>query len=347
MVVWAHHILGLSVWVRLEPTRDEHRFGSSSEEIIIDAFPRNKASAREPSITLLSTSTRGTLFKMTAEPDEEAIDATLKRPARGYGKRMLDKTVSLEDGREKVMLEMVLMATAFAICVSKLLYVKDGIIEFDDELGDDADTKANTAGSLKEGKSLKHEVSERQIHEAACLLFDDRTMKKKLVDEYVLKYSGRRISRIEEPPKSVSAIIQDWSVHEEEWKDLLDIARQLSVVILAFAHVLDLEACSGLPICEHTQLLGQLSLAHQIYRRGGGARPLYIGAEIWFETIALLMVGYKAASDWSTSHTSDRGWSWSTSLISDRGWSMYVSTFGDANPSHTSEYIGILSPQYR
>jgi hypothetical protein len=114
IVTWVHHILGLSVLVRLHSngTFVEYRFGSS-EVIIIDVrsdeLPLSPSSGQilttDSSITLLSSSDKETLFKMVADPDENKIDAAFKRPAYRYGSDIVNRIV-----------------TAFAICISRALY---------------------------------------------------------------------------------------------------------------------------------------------------------------------------------------------------------------------------------
>jgi hypothetical protein len=121
VVVWAHSILGLSVSVRLKSSArgDTYRFGPSPATVIIDTYERSQG----PSITLLSASDKRNVFTMSPEPDDENIDATLKGPAQGYGSRVFDHVVALEDGREKLIDEMALVTTAMAICISRHLSI--------------------------------------------------------------------------------------------------------------------------------------------------------------------------------------------------------------------------------
>jgi hypothetical protein len=121
IVVWAHSILGLSVSVRLNSSArgDTYRFGPSPATVFIDTYERSQG----PSVTLLSASDKRKLFTISSVPDDENIDATLKGPARGYGSRIFDRVVALEDGREKLINEMALITTAFSICISRHLSI--------------------------------------------------------------------------------------------------------------------------------------------------------------------------------------------------------------------------------
>ena len=330
IVVWAHSILGLSVSVRVNSSArgDTYRFGPSPATVFIDTYERSQG----PSVTLLSASDKRKLFTMSPEPDDENIDATFKGPARGYGSRIFDQTVALEDGREKLINEMSLITTAFAICISRHLsiaiapdstkrYTNDGATFSDadvaSEIMRDPLIEDNATYHLEYG------VSERSICKAADLLFYDHKLNKKAINHYVLKYADRGLCNLEEPPQSISAVIEDWPRNEGIWSDICSTATKLSVLILAFTHVANLEDCSEFPICECHHLLSKSELLRNV-ARWDGSSPLRIYHDVWFATMALLIVGQTGKTDLQE-----------TSLISERGWSMYMSTFGDSDPSYT------------
>jgi hypothetical protein len=334
IIAWAHYILGLSVLFKNHSSDETkvYRFGSSTEEIVIDINLN-----QHPSITLLSTSDKGKLFTMKPEPDEEEIDATFKGPARGYGNRIFDKILGFEDGREKVSNEMALIATAFAICISRHLCIAHPLngIKFEDHRNDDeayADVENDAAlrGAPSEREKftlLEFEVLERRIHESAHMLFDNRKLKKKTIDEYVAKYEDRSLYHLEKAPHSISAVIEEWDKSKGDWPIICLAATHLSVLILAFAHVTDLEACSSFPMCERYSLLALSDLSANV-AKWDGLSAIQIRDDVWFEVIALLIIGQTGAMNLQT-----------TSLVSERGWSVYMSTFGDADPSHTGKYI--------
>jgi hypothetical protein len=307
IVTWVHHILGLSVLVRLHSNGKfvEYRFGSS-EVVIIDV--RSDELSLSPSsgqilttgssITLLSSSDKETLFKMVADPDENKINATFKRPAYRYGSDIIDRSLPLQDGREKVAAEMEAIVTAFAICISRALYTP--------------------------GLVFPYEVSEFRIYESASLPFANRKMKKKKVGEYVAKYSERALYKLP-APGGIYAIIEDWPEALEEdtevWPDLRLRARLLSILFLAFAHVSDLPAASDLPLCQFLHLLSGCDLDNQVAQWDGSSQ-LQIKSNAWLEILAQLMIGHKD----EVSHET-------TSLVCATGWSVFLNTFGDADPS--------------
>jgi hypothetical protein len=151
----------------------------------------------------------------------------------------------------------------------------------------------------------------------------------------MVKYSERAVSELP-IPEVISAMIQDWpergtcaspedAASIAEWPRLRLMAMQLSTLILAFAHVSDLHAASGLPLCQFPHLLSGTDLSKQI-ATWDGSKPLQIKSNVWFEIIVQLTVSHTTETSFET-----------TSLISARGWSIFLNTFGDADPS----YIGI------
>jgi hypothetical protein len=92
LVVWAHHVPGLSVLVRLHGdwNQKDTRFGPSPEQVIVDVkehIDPQKATdeliRRPPSVILLSTD-GSTLFGLTEEPDGKHIDGTFRGQAKRY-----------------------------------------------------------------------------------------------------------------------------------------------------------------------------------------------------------------------------------------------------------------------
>lgn len=355
IITWAHNILGLPILVRLHDSGKivEYHFGSS-EVIIIDVrskvqesfLPSGEPTMRHslPTITLLESSGKERLFTMVEEPDEDVIDATFKTSACGYGSKIFNAEVSLEDGRERVIIEMAHIATAFAICISKVLSVSSNgapstasvaVNALSDTVSGGVDVEDDRS-VRDEGRSLlAYEVSKTRIYEAATLLFHDLKLMRKKVDQYVVKYSERPVSELP-IPEVISAMIQSWpergtcmtsedAASVAEWSRLRQIAMQLSTLILAFAHVTDLHAASGLPLCQFPHLLYGTDLFKQI-ATWDGSKPLQIKSDVWFELIVQLTIGHTTETSFET-----------TSLISARGWSIFLNTFGDADPS----YIGI------
>jgi hypothetical protein len=227
IVVWAHSILGLSVSVRLNSSArgDTYRFGPSPATVFINTYERSEGLL----VTLLSALDKRKLFTMSLEPDGENIDATFKGPARGYGSRIFDQTVALEDGREKLISEMTLITTVFAICISRHLsiaiepdsikrYTKDGATFS----GADVASEIMRDPIIEDSAThyLEYGVSELSICKVADLLFYGYKLNKKAINHYVMKYADRALCNLEEPPQSISTVIEDWPRNEGVWSDI-------------------------------------------------------------------------------------------------------------------------------
>lgn len=163
---------------------------------------------------------------MSPEPDAENIDATFKGPARGYGRKIFDQIVALEEGREKLINEMCLITTAFAICISRHLsiaiapnsikrYTNDGATFSDADVASEITRDALLQDNATH--NLEYAVSEKGIYRAAELLFYDHKLDKKVINDYVMKYAGRAFYSLKKPPQSISAVIEDWSRREGIW----------------------------------------------------------------------------------------------------------------------------------
>lgn len=306
IVAWAHIILGLSVVVHVERGADskEYRFGTPSEQVIISC-----PQAVVPSITLMSADTKESLFKIVQEPDEDEIDATAKISARGYATRAFDKLVPTESGRENVITEMAFITTAFAICVSRCLHYARPV-------------KTQEALEGRERKFIKYNPSESAIYEAASLLFDINKLNRKKLEDYVSLYTNRSLYLQEPTPRPITLLVQDWNAKDEVWPYLCFAASQLCILILAFAHVINLAGCEAFEMCEHHGLLARSELSIDL-ATWDGKSPLQIREDVWFEAIALLLVGHTVDSDFSE-----------VSLLSNWGWSIYVSTFANSDPSY-------------
>src|SRR5579871_4735759 len=225
IVTWAHIILGLSVVVHVETATDskEYRFGTPNEQIIISC-----PQAVVPSITLMSATTKESLFKIVQEPDEDEIDATAKTSARGYATRAFDKLVPTESGRENVIIEMAFVTTAFAICVSRSLHYARPM-------------KTQETLEDEERKFMKYNVPDSAIHEAASLLFDINKLNHRKLEDYVSLYTNLSIYQQEPIPRPITLLVRDWKAKDDVWPYLCLTASQLCILILAFAHVINLD----------------------------------------------------------------------------------------------------------
>jgi hypothetical protein len=348
LVVWAHHVMGLTVLVKtyIEGVCKEVPFGTGNEQIIIDYRADIKENAREPSITLLEASKKDVLFSMKPELDESPIQGLFKRPAKGYGTIALDFKFHEGPVKKAMTYEIIHLSTAMAMNLPKHFYPtsRANLVPFeydegsqicigdedtddtDDDKMEDADRQKDGNSSLKKHGSKMLYTDGRRVLEAAKLLFDGSEIKSSEVKRYEKHYSKSPFNYKMEPKGGIKDLLEMLFENKEEdipdfFDSLLPIARYLSVLILAFAHVADLKSASDLPLCCSLDLLADHIVAKELLIWDGKG-VIETPEDSWFHAIALLMVGDARDIDLV-----------STSLVSDRGWSVYLSTFADSDPS--------------
>ena len=134
-------------------------------------------------------------------------------------------------------------------------------------------------------------VPRRHVLKAARLVFDDQTLG----------------GKIDEPYKSAVN-----KLHVEE--SSLGVAKDLGVLLLTFASVIELDSCVELPLNCNFSLLDDQALVRRI-RTWDGSSSINVQENDWFEIVAKLLVGRSEIV-----HPSSLS---STSLLSDHGWSIY------------------------
>lgn len=357
LAVWAHHVLGLTVLVKSDGPSGltENQFGTGTSHVVINLRDRSlswvgdtcSVVIRQPSITLLSVSDNEKLITLKPEPDEVEIDAVFRQSAGGYGTKALESVCgsggASGEGIDALVHELMMIAVAFAAIVSQQLSTKprsafaEGA-SVPQTLGDNAigtvlkdstlQDKSTTHEAPHETEHLKCMISERALMRAAQFLFNTPKLKKKSIMGHVLFFSQRPLNETLEIPHSVSLILDQQSSETItdnglKWRHLLETVRYLSVVILAFAFVRDLDHCAELPLGHSLEVLSQHILIVRM-NQWDGKSTIWIPEDTWFLVLVQLLVGHRTTIDTE-----------STCLISDHGWSIFLSTFGDADPSYT------------
>lgn len=332
LVVWAHHVLGLTVVIKRNgPGNDlvEKKFGGGVNHIIIDLQDRrisgtgdmSELETRQPSITLLSAPNNEELITLKPEPDEVRIDAVFTQYAAGYGKKILESVCGNEE-LNPLIYELTLLATAFAAIILQQLSPKarSSFVGFS---GDGPDETQQVA------EELKCPISEQDCMTAARFLFANQKLNMRLIKGHTSMFSRRPLGMNLEMPLSISVILDQielpsqYNDQQAMWDRMLESARYLSVVILAFAFVRDLMNCAELPLCHSLKVLSRHDLIIQLNHWDGESK-LWIPEDTWFLVLVQLLIGNKAPIDLE-----------STCLISRHGWSVYLSTWEDRDPSFT------------
>ncbi|KAL9118437.1 MAG: hypothetical protein Q9187_005019 [Circinaria calcarea] len=350
LVVWAHQVLGLTVLVkRYGPSSSliEKQFGIGTNNVVIDLRDKTLLwngdnsilEIKQPSITLLSVSDNEELITLKSESDEVAVDAIFKRPAGGYGRGALESVCGNEEGREALVHESTLLALAFAAIISKQLFTKPlsaltngdslpGGITRDNlkNIPTDSTPQYNTINQdERQMEYMKCMVSEQAIIAAGRFLFQNPGLNMKSIASHVLIFSHQPLNVDMEQPGSITLILDYLKgINKEDlWSKLFETVRYLSIIVLAFAFVRDLQSCTELPLRHNLPLLSQHVLIDRLKHWDGTSR-IWIPEDTWFLVLARLLIGGEGALD-----------SRSTCLVSDHGWSIFLSTFGHADPSFT------------
>jgi hypothetical protein len=350
IVVWAHYILGLPVLVKSwsNDICTEVSFGPSPPQIIIDARNVVKYMIRESSLTLLGLvdeEGKEPLFHFQPDPDESKIESIYRVPAKGYGKvALFSRVSSFKDisGKEAIIRDMISITCAIAFLISNKLYANPleqlGDDEWDAEVSeesedlledvDSAEYEEGT-GSLREvvPKATPIIIDKERLLEAAKFIFGRQQINAAAIHQYIDFYTGKPLNRgMEgnrmEPPLSVATSFKMNPIGDSYWVKLIESARHLSILIIAFAHVRDLSACTNLMLHHRHSILIDLPLA-KILRIWDGTSILYIDEFTWLRAISLLTINDAGRNE-------DK-----VALLSDRGWSIYLSTLSLDGPEYT------------
>ncbi len=211
IVVWAHHVLGLSVTVRTwwNDVCTEQSFGTQPAQIFVDARNVVDYKIRAPSVTLLQVAdgeTTDNIFRFEPDPDEPKIEALLKKPAKGYGKAVLGSSNLIGAGQEAVLNDVAHVTCAIAILISRSLCVSmDGKFSQDDSEYD-YDSTSGHSEQKSEGEGQEQaahgddleshsglipvSVDEDRLVEAGRFLFGIRRLNTKTIGQYVAQYTG-------------------------------------------------------------------------------------------------------------------------------------------------------------
>lgn len=281
LIVWAHHVLGLTVIVkqnRRENDLVEKKFGDGVNHVAIDlqdgrpswVGDMSELEIREPSITLLSVPEKEELITLKPEPDEVRIDAVFTQCARRYGGKILETGCGIEE-RNPLVHELTMLAVAFAAIISQQLSPKPRS-SFADVSDDDSQE------ALHDAENLKCTISEQDLMKAPEFVFDNSKLKIRSIMGHISMFPQRSLDMNLEMPRSISIILNQlelpWKFNDQQakWDNMLEIVRNLSVIILAFAFVRDLKNCAELPFCHKLEILSWHALIIQMNHWDGNSR---------------------------------------------------------------------------
>lgn len=324
LVVWAHHVLDLNVLVRPLGKSANVRFGRGGlEQVLIEEV----AMEDEAAIALLDSS-KEHLLTIRPEPDVEyhLIGAVKMIPARGWGNAVSQDILShlrISGTKLGALVEdLQIITSAFAFIIAKYLIRDDGMRNF----------VIAEEENMNPRELIFHDVDERLLLQASQYLFDNTRLSQSSINTYVTQYSCKPLDeRLVRPPaleaaaRAQPAEKRDFFV-EDSWNQICWCARRLSVLLIALAHVSNLEERDDLMISGVDSLgLSEHSLVKQLEDWNGDSK-LRINDDDWLQALAVPLLCNRT-NVWSLP------WK-KVCLISERGWSAWISTFGDTDPAH-------------
>ena len=321
LIVWAHHVLGLTVLVQPrknegKPTRSI-RFGKPGiEQVYIEEIDPGE----DASITLLD-SEKENLLTIKQEPDAESdlIGSIRRVDARGWGSALLKDQLGhlapFKAQSQALIQDLQLVTSAFAFIIAQHL------------IKDDADRYLDKdAAGLR--SAMVYNVDQDQLLRASRFLFDNPHISRVQIESYMAQYAFKALDdRLCKPPalEAAARIASTWEVHDA-WNQICGHSKTLAIFMIALAHVVSLENCEELMFAGLAfSRMYEHPLAVQL-EEWNGVDDLRTPDDAWLQAIAVPFLGYRR-NVWQLPW--DR-----VCLISDRGWSAWISTIGETDPAY-------------
>ncbi|KAF2429950.1 hypothetical protein EJ08DRAFT_256800 [Tothia fuscella] len=165
--------------------------------------------------------------------------------------------------------------------------------------------------------------SNERILDTVKLLFEASAseFKVKTAYEYAALYSNRNFNT-SEPPTNIATLLKKWQEisHEGDWEELRDATTLICAILLAFAHVTDLQECAYLRLSGIALNFSRSKFLSSL-KNWDGRSIINVESHTWLEIIALMMID-ETDLDLNLDNVA---------LVSHGGWAVYVNTFGAAD----------------
>lgn len=267
---------------------------------------------------------------MTTKPGpdrEDGLIGSIRRiPARAWGNALFADALygflAFRKRSQTVIRDLQSVTTTFAFAVANNL-VKD-------ETGRVMDEDA-----AKLPTPMTYDIGKDHLLQASRFLFDNPSISRREIDMLVAKYSFKTLDKCLSQPLAFEAAARahlqptnsNWVV-EDEWDQTCYYARGLSILLIALAHVVDLEDCEELMFAGVAfRAMSEHTLAQQL-DDWNGKDALRISDDVWLRAVAVPLLSH-------------RGYVWNlpwdrTCLISNKGWSAWIPTFEASDPAYVS-----------
>lgn len=309
LIIWAHYILGLTVLLKLVPLRKDLRFGNEeSPEVIITWTPAQKDKPytvikRKPvpfNIYLLADDLD---IVLSTPPDDTIRIKSIsdeRHVLEGYGadylRRYLNTKVSTADA-DPVCSTIINLLIACSISVSQRL------------------RRQSTYESSQPYSMLGYKLERWRVIQAAEIIFQSFCLDQVQIDHYLAQLNPQTLKGFD-LPRCLELYLHR---SQEDIEDLRDAIMNLATLVLIFAHVVEVQHCSQMPlafnlasIVQGSDLYNFLTIAESSVRE-----------DSLFDDLAQFLIG----------RTRKRQQSDGLVLVSDFGWSIYLDSIGDLDPA--------------
>ena len=335
LVVWAHHVLDLTVLVKENPKRQyglnkDVRFGKhTSPQVTIEENDQ----IEEAVISLLDPlSDHEELLTLREDPCStfEWLALAERVHARGWGTALITETLSDIDlpksQHSLVLRDLQQVSCAFAHLVASSLRRDDSGSQPVKKGGD-----YRAADFLRLTSNIPHTTESLKIHKAAECLFPDTHLSEKEIRVWISAFSAKPLNPPELPlPITVESILRnngssDLQIHDR-WDQLCTSLRRVCVFLLAFAHIRNTGDWDSMTFSGRAaRQLDEHHLMEQL-EDWNGRDSIYVRDDVWMQALAIPFVG-------QSQHVWSLPWD-RLCLMSDRGWSIWLPNFADTDPEY-------------
>ncbi|KAF2096301.1 hypothetical protein NA57DRAFT_79067 [Rhizodiscina lignyota] len=309
IIVWANCILGLGVDVLGCPDGDVH-FGGSGEHQVVIKWNQKAASLRlsdlhPPTIYLKDASETVVLATLPEATQVEQLESEERLRLGGYLlkilRRKLNSPTIVPEGHP-LHTEAVCFTIALAIVHARKL-------------------RRSAYGASKNSQpDILSAVETWKIQEASEVAFDGLEIPWDTVNSYTEAIFNSDGS-LRLPPTLQKHSKKYNILHGMSYLNVVDVIEALSRLLLAFAHIVDIRACSQLPLVYSMDILVASSPIK-------GRDLVSLDCHVWFKMILTMLMGHKYGKELLG------GLEGSLCLASARGWSAYIPTFEDNDPGN-------------
>ena len=353
LVVWMHHVLGMTVLVKA--LADKVRGGFPIEDVVFgDEEPQVTIEvgicyAYDEQITLFKCSSKEVLFQLKPDVDDDQITSCRTTSLKSYGKKQLEacwSSIGLDNDVRRIAvlqdLKHMVIALALQIGVhldhsrrqppgarirsrslaglespsSREKTPQPSMASHEREMNlADFYALEMTESSIKTHTFNLLKIDQSRILQAAGTLFDgEPDISEIQAFMSVLKHTPFNLIQ---PPQSSKVACKEVDCDFKKWtSEFSEMAGNLAMLLLALTEVVNLVEAEDIPLLVNMEAFG----AHDIFSKlkvWNGKAHIIIDDNTWFHLLGCLLIGHRLG---------DKSELDQTSLVSDRGWSLFLST---------------------